>query len=185
MRLSGTADVINVWHAQITGYMGGSDAQVAQELVDEISTNYQLIDQDIAGTASVDMSVVNVTTGAVLGSMAWNPVLGAGSSGDQVPPQASMFCYFRTGFSRRIGRKFVGTVNEASQNNGIISAGVITALGNFAAAFLGPIVGATTGNTYRFGVYNPNKSPTFLMFVEYVVRNYLATQRRRRFGVGS
>lgn len=185
MRLSGTADAINVWHCRISDYVAGSDAVVAQEMVDRLSTGYQLIDQDLSGMASADISVQNVTTGAVLGTFAWNPVMGAGTGGDATPPQTSLFAYFRTGISRRIGRKFVGMIAESAQNNGTVIGSVVTALGNFAAFFIVIWVGATTSNEYEWGVYNGSKSPVFLRFVEAVVRNVLMTQRRRRYGVGA
>lgn len=179
-------DFINVWHVQITGYVTGTDAVVAQELVDELSLLYQPLEAIVSNTQTDnDMSVVNVTTSAVLGSFGWTSVLNPAGTGDRLPPQSSAFGYFRTGISRRIGRKFWGVVPEATQDNGLLGVTTFNNLVTLMAGFVGTVVGGTTGNSYKFGVYNDNLIPQFLPFTEAVAQGRLMTQRRRRPTVGS
>lgn len=179
-------DIINVWHVQIANYITGTDADVAQELVDTISAAYLLLKPAASDDqASVDMSVQNVTTGTVQGTFQWTSPFVGTLTGDNLPQQDSLFAFFRTGISRRLGRKFFGIITEASQATGTLIPAIATAMATFLAQFIGSFVGATTGNTYFFGVYNANKIPVFVNFTEAIFNTLIMTQRRRRFGIGS
>ena len=179
-------DIINVWHIRLSTYVAGDDQDVADEVVFRISTNYQLLEPAITeDQTSVDMSIQNLTTNAVLGSFAWGPAFQGNGTGDNAPPQASPFSYFRTGIARRVGRKFWGIITEALSAEGYTQGAASTALITFIAAWLSGFTGGTTGNFYEFGVYNENKSPAFAPFTEAVHRGRLMTQRRRRPEVGS
>jgi len=179
-------DIINVHHITITNYVGGDDATVAQELVDRLSTIYQDLEPAISSSqVSNDMSVQNVTTGAVLGSFQWSTAFAGSATGDELPPQTSLFSYFRTGVSRRIGRKFWGVLSETLQDSGLTVASVATAMATFLAHFVAGWLAGGTGNTYDFGVYNASKSPQFLPFTEAIHVGRLMVQKRRRPQVGS
>lgn len=179
-------DLMNVWHVSITNYSGGTDYDCAEEMVLDLANAYQ----DFEPTASddqlsVDMSVQNVTTGTVQGTFAWPVAFAGTATGDNLPSQDSIFCFFRTGVSRRLGRKFLGLVKESLQGNGFTGASVATAVGNFVANFLLSFVGGTTGNTYTYGIYNENKTPQFLAFTEGIHNSNIKTQRRRNAYIGS
>lgn len=179
-------DIINVWHVVLANYVTGNDNDVAQELVDTISAAYLALKPAASDDqASVDMSVQNVTTGAVQGTFQWTSPFVGQLTGDNLPQQDSLFAFFRTGVSRRIGRKFLGIVTEASQATGTLIPSIATTMATFLAQFIGTFVGSTTGNTYLFGVWNPNKLPVFLAFTEAIFNTLIMTQRRRRFGIGS
>jgi len=187
MRMLGPSgqDFMNVFHAQISNYVTGTDDDVADELAFIAATHYQDLEDAISNTqTSVDISVQNVTTGAVLGTRSWSPAFAGTLTGDKMPPQTSLYSYFRTGLSKRIGRKFWGVVNEASQDNGLASA-LVTIVSTFIAHWLGIDTGATTGNSYIWGIYNDNLAPAFAQFIEAVWQARLRTQRRRLPGIGS
>lgn len=187
MRMQGPSgqDIINVWHAKISNYVGGTDADVAQELVDYACTHYQDLEDAITNQqTSVDISVQNLTTGAVLGTFSWSTAFAGTLTGDTLPPQTSLYSYFRTGLSRRIGRKFLGIVNEAVNDNGLVSS-LVTIVSTFIANWIGTDVGVGTGNSYVWGVFNDNLLPAFAQFVEAVWQARLKTQRRRLPNVGS
>ena len=188
LRMFGPAnqDIMNIWHVELKTYVAGDDAAVADELNVRLCNAYQDLESSIATTqTSNDLSIVNVTTGAVLGSFAWSTAFGGVASGDELPPQTSLYSYFRTGFSRRIARKFWGVCSETLQDSGLTVPAVATAMATFLANFVVSWVGGTTGNTYEFGIYNDAKSPQFLPLTEAIVVGRLMTQRRRRPTVGS
>lgn len=188
VRMYGTAnqDFINVYHVQLGTYVTGDDEDVALELVTDITDAYQDWEPSISPLQlSNDISIVNLTTSAVLGTWEWTTTFQGTGSGDPVPPQSSVFCYMRTGVSRRIGRKFMGVTTESLQSNGLAAAAIYTSATAFLAKMIADFVGGTTGNTYQYGIYNDEKSPTFLQFLEGVVVGRLMTQKRRRPTVGS
>jgi len=178
-------DIMNVWYAQIANYVTGDDDDVAGELAAFLATHYQDLEAAITNQqTSVEISVQNMTTGAVLGTQAWIPVFAGDLTGDTLPPQTSLYSYFRTGISRRVGRKFWGIVNEAVNDNGLVVS-LVTVVSTFIAHWLGIDVGVGTGNSYVWGVYNDNLVPAFAQFVEAVWQARLRTQRRRSPGIGS
>ena len=102
-----------------------------------------------------------------------------------MPPQSSLYSYFRTGFSRRIARKFWGVVNESLQDSGLTIPIVATQMATFIANFISNWLGGSTGNTYDYGIYNQGKAPQYLPLTEALTVGRLMTQRRRRPGVGA
>lgn len=178
-------DIINVFHALVYNYVTGTDADCAEELAALIAGYYQDLEPCITTEQTgVDMSVQNVTTGTVQGTFGFSPAFAGDLTGDTMPPQASLYSYFRTGISRRIGKKFWGIINEASQDNGL-AGGLVATIGTFLAYWLGSPTGAITGNTYKWGVYNDNLTPSFAQFTEAVAQSRQRTQKRRLPGIGS
>lgn len=143
-RMQGTQgqDIINVWHAQIETYVTGSDLDVADELVIALSVNYSDLEDAITDEQSgIDISVQNVTQGTVQGTQSWNPSFDGTLTGDTMPPQTSLYAFFRTGLARRLGRKFFGIVNEASQDGGLVTGVISTIMNTFLAHWIGDEVG--------------------------------------------
>lgn len=187
-RMQGTQsqDIINVWHTRCTTLVDGTPEDVVDDIAAKLSSNYQLLKSVIAQTqVSQDLSVVNVSNGEVYGTHAWTTPFAGTATGEELPPQMSLFSYFRTGYSRRVGRKFWGITAEALADAGLTVASVATTMGTFLASWLGPWTGSVTGNTYYWGVYNPNFVLQFLDFTEALYTSRMMVQRRRRPQVGS
>lgn len=188
VRMGGNTDqdIMNIWTVKLVTLVDGDDEDVADDIVQRIGVLYQDLEDAISSDQySKDISIQNITSGQVLGTHEWTtPFLGA-AGGDSMPPQTSLFSYFRTGYSRRIGRKFWGILTETLQDAGLSVPAVATTMATFLVHWIISWVGAVTGNTYEWGVYNENKIPDFVPFQEAVSVGRLMTQRRRRPTVGS
>lgn len=185
MRGPDNQDIINVFHCKNTLLVDPDDDDIISDIVTEISNNYQALEIVLSDEQqSVDMSIQNVTQNTVLGTHEWTTAFIGDNSGDSIPPQASLFSYFRTGISRRVGRKFWGIVSETKQDGGLMVAIVASQMATFLAQWLGEFIGAS-GNGYLWGVYNDNLVPAFADYVEAVVSGRIMSQRRRRPTIGS
>ena len=179
-------DIMNIWHIQLTNLVSGVDDDIVDDILERVSYAYQDLEPALSNDQyDKDISIQNVTTGQVHGSHLWQTPFVGTTGGDSLPPQSSLFSYFRTGFPRRIGRKFWGLMAELSQDQGLAASAVAVTMATFLAHFIITFVGITTGNTYAWGVYNENMSPQFAPFREAVGSGRLMTQRRRRPTVGS
>lgn len=59
-------------------------------------------------------------------------------AGEPLPPADCMLVLGRTGIKHVMGRKFIPGIVESKQTNGILAAGVLTALNNFGAYWINP-----------------------------------------------
>jgi len=112
------------------------------------------------------------------------PVSGT-QSGDALPPQSAVVMTWTTPFlGRRFrGRTYMWPGSEGAQASGVINSGYVTAMSDWGTSALQIGDGLTTAVfrlVVRSDTYNLNTPAT-----GFVVRTNIATQRRRRAGVGS
>lgn len=113
-------------------------------------------------------------------------------AGETLPPQICPLVKWSTGLSgrRNRGRSYYPAPPESVQDAGIMGGTYKTAVQNVSDLHL--TLGATVDITWQKVVYgypNPDTDPpldeNIVVITSAVVRNILATQRRRKMGVGS
>lgn len=106
----------------------------------------------------------------------------AGTSAGQALPQQCAAVIIGVTQSRRRGKKFLGPVNEANSNNGVLDPGLITVLSTVAQGYITDLQDGAVA--YASGVCKPDGSD-FLPFVSARVDTIMGTQRRRKQGKGA
>lgn len=189
VRMSGPdgQDIINVWHLLVSTLSGGDNDDVLADIATIVQTIYDHVKPAITGNQSDrDISAQNLNNSELLGTTSWDASWQGTATGDELPATVSPFSLFRTGLSRRLGKKYWGVTTEAVQTDGAITLSAAqTGLANAIAAVIGGFTGGTTSNVYVVGTYNENLTPAFVPFNEAVYRGNLRQQRRRYPGVGS
>lgn len=189
VRMSGPdgQDIINVYHALVELLADGDNDNVLADWAALIQTIYNALAAAVSSDQDGrDISVLNLTNGEVLGTTAFPSGWQGTATGETLPATVSLYSLFRTGLSRRIGKKYWGITTEGVQADGAVTlSGAITALTNTIAMIITTKTGATTTNEYHIGTYNESLAPQFVKFNEAVYRGNLRTQRRRYLGVGS
>lgn len=181
-RASSLGEIQNVYHIRYDG------SSVSYEtLWDAVATwlddAYGNIVDEIHPNVHFDtIEMFNVTQDEPVGEDAW-PTLTAGTgASDMLPAQTSPLVLFPTNTARSQGRKFLPPVGEESQSNGVLLAGVLTSMANYAADLLENIpVGVWSA---AVGNYNPTLA-RFAPWISAIVKDVLRTQRRRVAGVGT
>lgn len=189
--LSAEQDHVNVYYYECTLPMSGSDAEIVSDIENEMSTAYSLLTTHLTNTATpVDVKVDEVAfVGGVekvirnVGTVPFTPTSPPAAAGEPLPPGVAALVKFLTGIGKTYGRKFIGMFAEGAQSDGVLVAGVLTALEAFAAVLLSTISGTTSGTLQPGVMSKPNAA--FVPFTVYDVASQMAYQRRRRPGTGS
>lgn len=105
-----------------------------------------------------------------------------GATGDQLPPGVALLASFLTGIGRRVGRKYFGPLSEAAQDNGIWTAGTLTALVD--AALMAALPFTASNGVSMVPVIYDRLNGVMRDIVEVAVHGIAAYQRRRRQGRG-
>lgn len=105
---------------------------------------------------------------------------------DVMPPGVAMLATAYTALNKVFGRKFIYGACEADVSNGVLTAGGLTSLANFADEYLTSYNGGTMGplDYCHPGVWS-SKVAGFVPFNGVaIVKDTLSYQRRRKTGVG-
>lgn len=178
------AMVLNVhyWEAEFASPV--DEADVIDELTDELDSIYDTIDQLQVDTHSYDLYRFYVWTG-----VKWNligtgtPTLTTALTDEDVPSGCCMVVRGYTDTSRSLARKFLSGFTEANFSGQDWSSTLQTAAAAYLVAWLsGHYVDANT--SYHAGVWS--KGVTFIPFnLEGVANAIPGYQRRRKEGVGA
>jgi hypothetical protein len=181
--LSDTGDSVqNVFHFK-AGAGISADADGIDDITAFLDAAYDYIDTDLHQAMDFDsINLFNVDQAKSYGDVAWPSLTSCSGAGERYAPGVALLISFRTGYSRKLGRKYLGFYGEGKLSSGVFAGSVLTAAANFAAPFLAPFVGGTSGETWLPGI--PTKEGGFLGFTEAVVNGNPAYQRRRRVGSG-
>jgi len=134
--------------------------------------------------AAIDITVYNVTDDAPVGVTAWGSgYTGGESAGNGLPFDSAACVLFYTPTKRRIGKVFIGGILEADQNDGQMTGGLISNLGDFSAALLELSGGPNTG-VFKYVVYSRSLAEWDLPSTVHV-QPLLGSQDRRKPGRGS
>ena len=176
--------VQNVYHYKHIGSGSVPDATFMSALGTEMNTNYTTINAYLApGFMYHTIEAFNVTQDAPIDEIAWPSLtVGTGSGTDSYATQCAALVKFPTATARSQGRKYLGGLMEGYVGSGgLIESAFLTALGSFATAMLSGF--SAGGEDFEAGNWNPSLA-RFAAWIAGVVADRVATQRRRRAGVG-
>lgn len=181
----GSDENLNVFHVKNNGSSGVDDAAFMTAVAAWLDGTWQLINTHLAsGMSYVSIEGYNVTQDAPIDEVAW-PTLTAGAqtTDSAYALQTAALVKFGTQVAKSQGRKFIAGLTEAGvQGAGLLNSTVASALIGFAGRL---ITGFTaSGEQFDFGNWNDTLS-RFALWTYSEIGNYLATQRRRKAGVGS
>lgn len=180
----GGDEYVNVHHFQVAAITGTpSDQTIMDDIADYLDTSYAaIIGQQVVGLLYEDISGQNITQNVIMPTVAW-PVLTAGTgSGEAVPKQTAGYVFWRTLRPKTRASSFIPGFSEISSNAGLLIAGAVGSLENFGDRFVGGMgIGSAT---LLKGAYN-YPLDRFTVVTSRHVSPTLATQRRRRLGVGA
>lgn len=177
------ASVQNVFAFKLIGSALG-DTVAMQDLAEELDDWYTCINPQIVDNQTyVDIDGFNLTQDSPLPETSWPSKTVGGSASDPTPSGAAALVTFRTNFSRRRGRKFLGVMGEGNIGaNGQWNTTLMTNLATFGAQLLDPFVGQVSGETWLPVIWSVLKAG--MLPTEAVVSAIPAYQRRRRIGTG-
>lgn len=183
MVIDTTNEVVGVWHHKCLVTNAGDDLAFMTAAAIVFDNRYTLINGEVTNRLDyVTIEGQNVTASRLLPTLPW-PVLVSGLTASEMLPETVAACvFFPTLRPKTRASKFLGGYTEASNLGGLLSAGALTALGLFGAAFVGGFVADAA--SMQYGAWNQ----LFLRFTpvsSHQVPLRWRTQRRRRFGVGS
>lgn len=177
-------DVINVYQFRRDSVGSVSDADILDGLIDFFEAVYTIA--KALHTALVvwrGVRVRNLTTGTLIGEANFATPIEGTASGQMAPYQAAALISFKTNVPRVVMRKYFPLAEAAVGATSRLDAAVATTMDNLAAAILGQHTMAPAGN-WTFGYLSP-KVGGFIAPTTSVISAPVATQRRRRPGVGS
>lgn len=182
--LDTTEDVVNVYQFKHTS---GSSISDADFLTDWALLFRALYDAMKAMWTAVmvwrRIRAVNLTSGLLVGERDFStPVIGTDAS-QMSSFQTAALITFKTNVPRVVMRKYLPIAEDQFGGNSRLQAGTITVFETFGSALLTTQTGVS-GHTYKFGYLSP-KTGNFEEPLSRLVSPVLATQRRRRPGVGS
>lgn len=177
---------VNVFHFTVNDIPATlNDALLLVDLAELIGTAYLQVDNYISSAIfASDISVYNVTQDYPLGTIDFGAGYTGGlATGDALPPGTSGIVLWRTATKRVLGKTYLPTFAESTQNRGSLDTAVRAAM----SAFAGEMRTVAPGvNDYSFDLHvysreagqaRPIVSSTAALKVGY--------QRRRKAGVGS
>lgn len=117
-----------------------------------------------------------------VGVVAW--VYNFTNATDELPRGTAGLVNFKTTDPDVSGKKYVPGFCESSIDGGLLNAGVLTAIGNYALDVMTPYVGGVSGATWTPGVWSVVGTVFKAFNLSAITSNVMAYQRRRKRGVG-
>lgn len=172
---SGT-QLVNVWHVDGPA---SSEALIGNAFESAVWPRLQNVMGLTVNGVQVVVTDVDQLTQAVV------PLTGTGSqSGDLLPLQAAALISWRTGLIGRAnrGRSYIPGLTEGAQSGGVIEALTLNNLNVLGNAILVTWTGLFAG---QLVIRHNTTLPSWTTVTAFILRNIMATQRRRRPGVGT
>jgi hypothetical protein len=167
-----------------------ADADVLDDLETRMEVMYGYVDGHITnGTTFGDM-VVSKIEWSVANSQ-WEkvsqvgirqPTITCANANDELPNQCAAVCVAKTVRPRTMGRKFLPPYGEDQQDNGVLVAGAVTALGSFTTSYIADVPVSGSGDL-RPGVVREGVNAWYT-FTSGSANDTIGTQRRRAPGRG-
>ena len=182
--LNALQDWVSVFHFR---QIGTGSVMGAQALAEKVAADFA---PDLMAILSVNygLDTIEVRQVTAPGTEGWDESvsLGGGSSGDSLPPQVAALVAKNTGlFGRRNrGRNYLPPPSEAEQAGGLLSAGAIAVYEAAVGAMISFNYLLGPEQAYRMIIYHDDLA-TYTDVTNVVCRQPLATQKRRKAGIGS
>lgn len=183
-------DHVNVWYLQ-TSFAAPQTEQAVFDGVDAFMTaSYGNIDNFMAtGSVVLDMKLDVVAFQAGkwvvtqnVGFGQWGVALNPAETGEELPAGVAVLLKLRTALGKHYGRKFFGLMTELTNNTGLVSSALQTAVLALGSGILIPYT-ISAGNTVSV-VVPDTASGIVRALTEVAVNAVWSYQRRRRQGVG-
>lgn len=180
----GVDDYVNVYHFKADFTASQTDLAVLGAVRAMLDDAYDHLDTLISNNVTFDtIEVINLTQDMAVGEDDWVTLTAGANVDSPLPTQVACVVRFFTNVLGSQGRKFLSTFTETENvYGGTLSAGLTTALGNYAAEILAGVV-ISAGNELIPGNWNA----TLARFAEWTsafINERMGTQRRRKVGVG-
>jgi uncharacterized membrane protein YphA (DoxX/SURF4 family) len=180
----GTEDVVNTYQFKHTSGTSISDTDF---LLDWIALMRALYDAFKAIYTTIHVfrriRAQNLTTGLLVGEMDFSTVVTGTATSSGSSAQSAALVVLKTNVPRVVMRKYIPVgISQIGAGSALV-AGARTLLETFGSALLVTQTGVS-GHTYKFGFLSP-KTTNFEEPLSRAVQVIVATQRRRRPGVGS
>lgn len=181
----GIDDIVNVYEISNLTASGLTDSELVEDILDMIDDVYTIIN----GFLSIyyiyrDITIRNRTGGYLMGIYSWPTLVAGTAGGDALPPGVAGIINFSTTQPRRMLRKYIGGLSEAScESTGVFESLTQAQLALFGAFLLAPYSG--TYGLYQYCTHNDLMFPETIFPVSTLVTNIPGYQRRRKQGRGS
>lgn len=182
--LNALQEWVSIFHFR---QIGDGSVMGAQALAEKVAADFA---QDIMDIVSVNygLDVIEVRQVTAPGTEGWDESvsMGGGSTGDSLPPQVAALIAKSTGlFGRRNrGRNFLPPPSEVEQAGGLLSSGAIAAYEAAVGAMISFNYLLGPEQAYKMVIYHDDLGTTTDV-TNVVCRQPLATQKRRKAGIGS
>lgn len=180
----GADEALNVFHVKHVGSSSVDDATFMSGVASVLETAYNYIDGFMSsGLDFTSIEAFNVTQDAPIDEVAW-PTLTSGSDGGSIYAlQCAPLVKFGTNVARSQGRKFIPGATETNIDGvGVVGSTFSAALLQYAIHLI--VTHVIGGEDFKFGNWNEALS-RFAEWAYGEVAQFVATQRRRKPGVGS
>jgi hypothetical protein len=182
--LGPAGEIQNVYYFRWDGVLPVGDLVVMTDLAEYLDDAYSTINAAISSDYTyTQVRGFNVTQNIPMPTVSWPSLTSGGGGGVSNAAGVAGLIILRTGIARTFGRKYIGGIITANMNDdGFWQSALVTALVSFGSLFIGDFVGTLAGPSYLPGIIS--KTGQFWAFIEAVVTNNPAYQRRRRKGRG-
>lgn len=180
-------DQVNVYMLRITEAAGVvSDSDILEAVEDYLIALYA--SSDIVSfmpeeVTHVDVFITNVTQNYVYPPIGAITALNGLSTAEPLPSGNTALVLGRTGFPRRVGRKYLPTFSDTAQTGNVWTAATQIALNDFGTLWAGEF---DTGLGFTLSAWvGPDPGTSISPIAFHSVRPVVAYQKRRKPGVGS
>lgn len=184
LRYGGVDAIENIFYVRHEGTAAVDAATFITQAGLYMESCYTTLQLDLSDDVQYeDITYYNVTQDYPMGQEEWPSLTAGTATVDATATQVAFQVNFTTQIKRTQGRKYIGVLTEASVNaGGIVAPTTVTALKNFALAVLSNFsVGA---ESFEVGHVKASTG-AWIPWIGYSVPLLVATQRRRKQGVGA
>jgi len=180
----GTNDIQNVYHTEHDGGTSVDESDFMLACAAHLDDAYQHVaDIQENNVLYMEVDAYNLTQDQPMLPQAWPNLVNGDVVGETLPLQAAALVSFGTRVKKSVGRKYIGGIAESMQESGgeltVAARGFLQDFGD--ELLLGFTV-STVG--FQWGNYRASDG-RFAQWETATPRTIMATQRRRRRGVGS
>lgn len=175
---------VNIWWLRLETGSPVADIDLSAGITEYLETQYGLVLSRVSSNVQhFDTTIRNMTVGYDLTPMGRDPNLDGQDGTDMLPSDDAALIVWRTGVSRRLGRKYLPTLTKAQLSGGRWTT---AAMGDFASfAALAEDTFDTVGGFGLTPGVRASVGSAFSTFLSHIVSNVPSHQDRRKLGVGS
>lgn len=173
-------EINNVYHFRKEPLLSDIDQVVIEDIALFLDDAYDFFAGVLANDVTFsEIRFFNETQDREMASSSWPNQTVGGSAGTRLPQANAALVYFRTGYPRVLGKKYIGSLTATSITDSLWNAPLVAALASAFAPFIGPFLGPANASTLLAGINTLNHG--FAAFTEVVATDNPVVQRRRRF----